>query len=86
MSGAVRGLLQIRDGSPVSQDFKLDGSYLQAGIFIYARQAQRVDVELVLDEPDGQQVREVASYLGDADARPNQPPGRLRNQLPEPAR
>jgi proteasome lid subunit RPN8/RPN11 len=82
---AIRGILQIRDGSPVPQEFKLDGSYLQAGIFIYARQAQRVDVELVLDEPDGRQVREAASYLGDAAAHPN-PRGRLRNQLPEPGR
>ena len=80
MSGAVRGILQIRDGSPVPQDFKLDGSYLQAGIFIYARQAQG-GRELVLDEPDGQQVREVASYLGSHPrprpaAQPERPPAK----------
>jgi len=86
---AVRGLLQIRDGGPLAQSFRLDGSYLQAGIFIYARQGQRVDVELVLDEPDGQKVREVASYLGTAPAHAIHPPdqhGRLRNQLPDAAK
>jgi len=86
---AVRGLLQIRDGGPLPQSFRLDGLYLQAGIFIYARQGQRVDVELVLDEPDGQKVREVASYLGTAPAHAIHPPdqhGRLLNQLPDAAK
>lgn len=95
---ATGGLLQIRDGGPLTRNFRLDPSYLQSGIFMYPRQGDRVDVELVLDQPDGRQVREVASFLGGPPTHPNQPlegvikelqegqRQRLRNQNPDPPR
>ena len=93
--GATGGLLQIRDGGPLTRSFRLDISYLQSGIFLYPRQGDRVDVELVLDQSDGRQVREVASFLGGPPTHPNQPlegvikelqegqRQRLRNQDPD---
>jgi proteasome lid subunit RPN8/RPN11 len=95
---AVRGSLEIRDGGHLPQNFRLDATFLRSGVFLYARSGQRVDVALVIDQPDGQQVREVASYLGERPARSNQSlkdvrkelleqqRRRLRNQLPEPGR
>jgi hypothetical protein len=90
---ATGGLLQIADGSPISSDFRLDRVLLDSGMFIYARQGEKVNVTLVLDEPDGRQVRETASFLGELPrrivpsptARPDQH-RRLRNQNPDAAR
>ncbi|MBZ5623617.1 MAG: hypothetical protein LAQ69_33570 [Acidobacteriia bacterium] len=66
-SPAVRNadgaVLTIEDGA-VPQAVQLDAAHLQAGSFTYGRQGQRVDVSLTIRGRDGQNVREVATWLG----------------------
>ncbi len=57
-------ILQITDGSPIPRGVRLDAAQLRAGVFTYARQSERVDVALIVDQPHGPQVREVTSFLG----------------------
>ena len=85
VQNSAGGMLQITDGSPISRDFKLDRVLLRAGMFIYARQTERVDVALVVNQPDGKQVREVASFLGEMPVHSpgSDPRGRMRNQSPD---
>ena len=40
------------------------GAQLAAGVFIYAREHERVDVVLITSEPDGRVVKEQSSFLG----------------------
>ena len=60
---AEQGTLVIDDGA-LQQAIQLDPAHLQAGSFTYGRQGERVDVALTVTGPDGQKVREVATYLG----------------------
>jgi len=59
--GAV---LEIKDGGPLPRYVHLDPVQLKAGTFAYARESERVDVTLTVDERRGSQVKEVASFLG----------------------
>jgi hypothetical protein len=72
---ASEGMLQILDGG-VPQANALDLAHLQAGVFTYARQTERVDVTLSASLPDGRQVREATSFLGT-------PPGLGTSESPE---
>jgi hypothetical protein len=61
---ALDGVLVIADGSPVPRSIPLDAAHLAAGAFTYKRESERVDVALTASEPNGQSVREVASFVG----------------------
>jgi proteasome lid subunit RPN8/RPN11 len=61
---ALDGALEITDGHTVPQSVRLDSAHLVAGTFTYARQAERVDVTLIVSEPAGQMVKEQTSFLG----------------------
>jgi proteasome lid subunit RPN8/RPN11 len=66
-SGVVRqgldAILEITDGGP-PRAILLDAAHLQTGTFTYARQGERVDVKLIVRQPEGAQVREATSFLG----------------------
>src|ERR1035438_9466304 len=57
---AGQGVLEIADGQAPVQSIPLDRTHLEAGAFTYSRQAERVEVRLVV----GDQVKEIASFLG----------------------
>ena len=57
---AGQGVLEIVDGAAPVQSIPLDRTHLEAGAFTYSRQAERVEVRLAV----GDQVKEVASFLG----------------------
>jgi proteasome lid subunit RPN8/RPN11 len=61
---AVEATLEITDGSAAARPVSLDLAHLASGTFSYAREAERVDVALTAREPNGQVVREQASFLG----------------------
>jgi hypothetical protein len=58
------GVLEISDGGPLPNSIPLDLAHLQTGSFTYARQSEKVDVKLIVRWPDGQESREVATFLG----------------------
>lgn len=59
----VSGALRIEDG-PAPQVIPLDAAHLKAGVFTYARQAEKVDIALTVRQPDGREAREATSFLG----------------------
>ncbi len=61
---ASEATLEISDGNTVPQSVRLDGAHLAAGAFSYAREHERVDVTLMASQPNGQVVKEQASFLG----------------------
>ena len=61
---AVKAILEISDGATLAQAVTLDPAHLQNGLFSYGRQSERVDVKLILHQRDGQQFREVTTFLG----------------------
>ena len=61
---ALAARLEISDGGPLPQAIALDQAHLQNGFFSYGRQSARVDVKLILNQPDGRQVRDVTTYMG----------------------
>jgi len=61
---ALDGTLEIVDGNSLPQSLRLDGAHLATGTIIYARQAERVDVTLMVTEPAGQMIKEQTSFLG----------------------
>ncbi|HXA51470.1 MAG TPA: hypothetical protein VNV86_14235, partial [Candidatus Acidoferrum sp.] len=61
---ALEATLEIVDGSQLPQSIALDQAHLHNGFFTYARQNERVDMKLILHQPDGSQVREVTTFLG----------------------
>jgi proteasome lid subunit RPN8/RPN11 len=67
-SQAVRqasgGVLTINDVGPAPRVVKLTPVMLQAGGFTYKREGESVTVTLALDEPNGGNAHEVASFLG----------------------
>ena len=58
------GMLEIADGGPLPRSIALDLAHLQTGSFTYARQTEKVDVKLIVRRPDGQESREVTTFLG----------------------
>lgn len=60
---AVNGILEITDGAQ-PQAIQMDRPHLQTGVFTYARQGDRVEVKLIVHLPDGQDVRDVTTFLG----------------------
>jgi hypothetical protein len=60
---AVDAILEITDG-PTPQAIQMDRPHLQAGVFTYARQGDRVEVKLIVHLPHGQDVRDVTTFLG----------------------
>jgi len=67
------GLLMISDGGAAPLARALEVADLQAGFLTYARQYAQVDVMLTIHRPDGTEVREVATYLGQAPVLPPPP-------------
>ena len=81
---AVDAALEITDGSQLPHAIALDQAHLQNGFVTYGRQSERVDMKLVLHQPDGTQVREVTTYLGPLpDSRPLPDDPALRRERDE---
>jgi hypothetical protein len=56
--------LEIRDTGSAPQAIPLDQAHLQSGTFTYARQGERVDAALAIDQPNGKAARESTTFLG----------------------
>jgi proteasome lid subunit RPN8/RPN11 len=67
---ATDGVLRVKGGAPSAEQIALDRDHLLSGVFTVARQSERVDVSLQLNQPAGQAVREVTSFIGNC-PRPN---------------
>lgn len=67
-SGAM---LEITDGAQ-PRSIAMDSQHLQAGVFTYGRQSEKVEVKLTIHMPDGHDVREITTFLGALP--PRQPP------------
>ena len=69
---ATDGVLRVRGGAhPASRSRWIETIFF-LGFFTIARQSERVDVSLQLNQPDGQAVREVTSFIGELpDAKPS---------------
>jgi hypothetical protein len=77
---AQGGSLTIREGA-ATQTIELDSAQIQAGSFTYGRQAERVDLVLTLNGPEGE-TREVTTYIGKLPgSAPPDSPQRLANEL-----
>jgi proteasome lid subunit RPN8/RPN11 len=61
---ATDGVLRVKGGAPSAEEIVLDRDHLLSGVFTIARQSERVDVSLQLNQPAGQAVREVTSFIG----------------------
>ena len=61
---ARQATLEVSDGSTAPQSVRLDNAHLASGGFTYARQTERVDVTLIVAEPNGRVVKEQTSFLG----------------------
>src|SRR5207253_1993137 len=60
--GASARLEIVDGGSP--QIIPLDTAHLQAGVFTYGRQSEKVDVKLVVTPAEGRSASEVTSFFG----------------------
>jgi proteasome lid subunit RPN8/RPN11 len=61
----IAAILEITDGAQQSpQSIPIDPQHLQAGVFTYGRQADKVEVKLTIRMPDGRDVREATTFLG----------------------
>jgi hypothetical protein len=81
---ALEATLEIGDGSQLPQSIALDQAHLHNGFFTYARQNERVDMKLILHQPDGSQVREVTTFLGKLpDHKPPEEDPEIRRQRDE---
>jgi proteasome lid subunit RPN8/RPN11 len=56
-------MLEIADG-PSLKVIQLDDAHLRAGSFTYAREAEKVDIQLIVHQVNAPDVREVTSFLG----------------------
>jgi proteasome lid subunit RPN8/RPN11 len=56
--------LEISDGGPAPRTIELDPAHLQAGVFTYGRQSEKVDVKLIIRGFDGRESSEVTTYVG----------------------
>ena len=54
----------IVDGAGVPHALGVDAAHLKTGTLTYGRQSGQVDVTLTVHQPDGSEIREVATYLG----------------------
>ena len=61
---ASDAVLEINEGGPALTVIQLDAAHLQAGMFTYARTAEKVDVRLIVHQEKGPDLREVTSFLG----------------------
>ena len=61
---ASDAILEIAGGGPLPVAIQLDTAHLQAGSFTYARTSEKVDVQLIVHQKDGPDLREVTSFLG----------------------
>jgi proteasome lid subunit RPN8/RPN11 len=61
---AREATLEVTDGGGAPQSVRLDRAHMASGGFTYARQAERVDVTLVVADSDGRVVKEQTSFLG----------------------
>jgi len=61
---SIGALLLITDEGVPPQAVGLDEPHLHSGSFTYARQSSRVDVRLTVHQSAGQDVSEVATFLG----------------------
>jgi len=61
---AADATIEISDGQQRPQSITLDQAHLRGGVFTYARQNERVDMKLILHQPDGSRVSEVTTFLG----------------------
>ena len=61
---AADATIEISDGQQRPQAITLDQAHLRGGVFTYARQNERVDMKLILHQPDGSRVSEVTTFLG----------------------
>lgn len=64
VSQATNGVLYVKGGALSAEEIALDRDHLLSGVFTIARQTERVDVSLVLNQPDGLPVREVTGFIG----------------------
>jgi proteasome lid subunit RPN8/RPN11 len=60
----VSARLEISDGSAAPQSIPLDGPHLQAGVFTYGRQSEKVDVKLIVRNSEGKEAVEATTYIG----------------------
>jgi len=61
----IAATLEIAEGAPAQpQSIPLDRQHLQAGVFTYGRQSEKVEVKLTVRLPDGRNVREATTFLG----------------------
>jgi proteasome lid subunit RPN8/RPN11 len=68
-AGGLAGILLISDGRQ-ARSLPLDAAHLRNGSLTYARQSERVDVTLTLNQPNGQKLVEAATFLGAAPPQP----------------
>jgi proteasome lid subunit RPN8/RPN11 len=61
---AKDGVLRVKGGAPSAEEIALDRDHLLSGVFTIARQSERVDVSLQLNQTAGQPIREVTSFIG----------------------
>ena len=64
VQNAVEGVLEISDGTVIPRSIRLDAAHLSTGLFSYGRETERVELALMVEQPNGQRVREIASFLG----------------------
>jgi len=61
----VAGFLEIADSAaPLPQSIPMDSQHLQAGVFTYGRQGEKVEIKLTIRMPDGRDIRQVTTFLG----------------------
>ncbi len=77
---ATSGALLLTEEGKAAKRIPLDPDHLRSGTFTYARESERVDVALLLDQRQAPPVRAVAAFAGKLPARPD-PSGRLRESL-----
>lgn len=64
--GASQAVLEISDSGSSPKVFPLDAAHLGSGSFTYARQGERVDIALAVDQADGKRLREITTFIGPA--------------------
>jgi len=70
VENGANALLEILDAGQAPRAIPLDEAHLRGGSFTYARTGERVDVVLVIDQPNREAARESTAFLGKAPERP----------------
>jgi proteasome lid subunit RPN8/RPN11 len=61
----VAAILEIADDAEARpQTIPMDPQHIQAGVFTYGRQGDKVEVKLTIRMPDGGDIRQVTTFLG----------------------